>query len=112
MKTPFIKETAETRGMRFRLMLALEKMGLTERGSGTKIARATGYSPKEVCYIINGNKQLNDAMVKNFCTVFGISEQWISEGTGEMFDECGPSQLGMGACPARGGNLGVMPLVK
>lgn len=103
MKTSFIKETAETRSMRFRLMLALEKMGLTTRGSGTKIARATGYSSKEVCYIINGNKQLSNDMVKNFCSVFGISEQWILEGTGEMFNEPQSLQIPGNACPATTG---------
>lgn len=110
MKTPFIKETAETRGMRFRLMLALEKMGLNERGSGTKIARATGYSSKEVCYIINGNKQLNGAMVKNFCSVFGISEKWINEGTGEMFDELRFQQVS--TCSVKGDNFRGLPLSK
>ncbi len=68
-----------------RLLMAIEKMGYTHRGYGVLIANATGFSRKEVSFILNGQKRLTYPFIKKFCTVFCISETWVIEGEGDIF---------------------------
>lgn len=56
------------------LDLTLEKFG--ERLGVTKVA---------ISNIENGNRSLTDQMQKSICREFNISEDWLRDGTGDMF---------------------------
>lgn len=56
------------------LNLTLEKFG--ERLGVTKVA---------ISNIENGNRSLTDQMQKSICREFNISEEWLRDGTGDMF---------------------------
>lgn len=56
------------------LDLTLEKFG--ERLGVTKVA---------ISNIENGNRSLTDQMQKSICREFNISEDWLRDGTGNMF---------------------------
>lgn len=56
------------------LDLTLEKFG--ERLGVTKVA---------ISNIENGNRSLTDQMQKSICREFNVSEEWLRDGTGDMF---------------------------
>lgn len=68
-----------------RLLMAIEKMGYTQRGYGVMIANATGFSRKDISCILSGQKRLSYQFLKSFCTAFGVSEAWLIEGEGDIF---------------------------
>lgn len=62
--------------LRKSLNLTLEKFG--ERVGVTKVA---------ISNIENGNRSLTDQMRTSICREFGVREEWLRDGTGEMFQE-------------------------
>jgi plasmid maintenance system antidote protein VapI len=81
------QETAYNNFVLARLLMAIEKMGYTHRGYGVMIAEATGFTRKDVSFILNGQKRLTYQFLQKFCTAFGISEAWLIEGEGDIFTE-------------------------
>ncbi len=70
-----------------RLLMAIEKMGYTHRGYGVMIAEATGFTRKDVSFILNGQKRLTYQFLHRFCEAFGVSETWLIEGEGDIFTD-------------------------
>ena len=68
-----------------RLLSALENKGISGRGSASKIAKATGYSAATVSVAFSDDQKLTDKFLRAVCTAYGINEEWVKTGKGEMF---------------------------
>ncbi len=64
-----------------RLKELRKSLGLTQAEFADKIAMAQqGVSMAE-----NGNRPLTDRQIVTICAVFGVSEEWLRTGEGDMF---------------------------
>jgi transcriptional regulator with XRE-family HTH domain len=70
----YVTQGERVKEVRKSLDLTLEKFG--ERLGVTKVA---------ISNIENGNRSLTDQMQKSICREFNISEDWLRDGTGDMF---------------------------
>ena len=68
-----------------RLISALEIKGLTGVGGQASIAAATGYSAATVSTVFNKKSKLTNKFLRSVCSAYGINEEWVRTGEGEMF---------------------------
>jgi transcriptional regulator with XRE-family HTH domain len=68
-----------------RLLQVLESKGLPEHGRGKLISSATGIDASSVSRVLNGKQKISRAFLKSVCTTYGINEEWVKTGGGEMF---------------------------
>lgn len=67
--------------MHERLKELRKSLGLTQAEFGEKIAmRQTG-----IAWLESGDRKITDRVIATICAVFGVSEQWLRTGEGEMF---------------------------
>lgn len=57
-------------------------LGLTMERFGERIG---GISKSTISNIEHGNRDLTEHMFKSICREFNVSEEWLRNGTGEMF---------------------------
>lgn len=67
--------------MHERLKELRKSLGLTQAEFGEKIAmRQTG-----IAWLESGDRKITDRVIATICAVFGVNEQWLRTGEGEMF---------------------------
>ena len=64
-----------------RIKLLRKELGLTQNEFGEKI----GLKKSAISQIENGSTSSNPRIVQLICTVFNISEKWLTEGKGDMY---------------------------
>lgn len=64
-----------------RVKIIRKELNLTQKEFGSKIAVAQSY----LTNIENGLRPVTDKIIKLICTVFNVNEEWLRNGTGEMF---------------------------
>ncbi|WP_265554181.1 helix-turn-helix domain-containing protein [Trichlorobacter lovleyi] len=70
-----------------RLKLALKEIGEDGRGSYSKIAEMTGFSPAYVGQVLNGKKDNPSAVfLRATCNAFKISDEWVNNAKKPMLD--------------------------
>ena len=67
-----------------RLRKALENKGIVGRGAAAKIAKDTGYSAATVSVAFNDPEKLTERFLRAVCNAYGINEEWVRTGEGEM----------------------------
>lgn len=70
-----------------RLIEALKTKGLNGRGANAKIAKDTGYSAATVSVTFSDESKLTDKFLRAICTTYGINEEWVKTGKGEVFQQ-------------------------
>lgn len=70
-----------TQGERVKLIRRSEKINLTLEKFGEKI----GIKKSAVSKIEKGENSLTDSNIKAICREFGVNEEWLRTGDGEMF---------------------------
>ncbi len=58
------------------------------RLSQAKFAKGISISNGYIAGIELGNRKANDRIIKLICSEYGVSEQWLKTGSGNMFDHC------------------------
>lgn len=48
-------------------------------------AKKVGLTKNYISLVETGNRSLADRTVKDICRIFGVNEEWLRNGTGEMF---------------------------
>ncbi len=66
-----------------RIKIIRKELGL----SGEKFGEKVGVSRAAISNIESGNRNLTDQMIRSICREFGVSEEWLRHGSGEMFIE-------------------------
>ena len=66
--------------MNERIRLIRENLGLSRSAFGDRI----GVSGDVINNLERGRIEIKDERIKLICTTFGIKEEWLREGTGEM----------------------------
>ena len=61
--------------------------------SGEKFGEKIGVKRSAISQIETGKNNLSDQIIKNICTVYNVSEEWLRTGNGEMFIETKESFL-------------------
>lgn len=61
--------------------------------SGEKFGEKIGVKRSAISQIETGKNNLSDQIIKNICTVYNVSEEWLRTGEGEMFIETKESFL-------------------
>ncbi|MDR3138452.1 MAG: helix-turn-helix domain-containing protein [Treponema sp.] len=69
--------------MKKRLKLFRKSLGLTQGEFGKKIAM----SDVAISHMESGRTALSGQNIKLICLTFGVREEWLREGKGEMMDE-------------------------
>jgi transcriptional regulator with XRE-family HTH domain len=69
--------------MKDRLKQFRKSLRLTQREFGEKI----GMSDVAISYMESGRTALSEQNIKLICLTFGIREEWLREGKGEMLDD-------------------------
>lgn len=64
-----------------RVRLLRTELDLTMEAFGAKL----GVSRAAISNIENGNRSLTNQMAGSICNKFGVSEEWLKSGTGNMF---------------------------
>lgn len=67
--------------MNERLKELRKTQGLTMEKFGEKL----GVGKTAISKLENGERNLTDQMIKSICREFNVSEEWLRNGTGEMF---------------------------
>ena len=68
--------------MNNRIEKVRKTLGLTMEKFGERIG---GVSKSTISNIEHGNRDLTEHMFKSICREFNVSEEWLRDGTGEMF---------------------------
>lgn len=58
-----------------------KRQGLTQKAMAEKL----GLSENFIFLMERGDRQPSDRTIADICREFGVSEQWLRDGTGEMF---------------------------
>lgn len=66
-----------------RLKKALEINGLSGRGFFARLAKDTGYSAASMSVAFK-NGEISDKLLRSICTTYGINEDWVRTGQGDM----------------------------
>jgi transcriptional regulator with XRE-family HTH domain len=74
---------ADNQDMKDRLKQLRKKIGITQREFGKKI----GMSDVAVSYMESGRTALSKQNVRLISLVFGVREEWLEQGVGEMMSE-------------------------
>lgn len=53
--------------------------------SGEKFGEKLGITRGAVSNIENGSRNVTEQIIKSICREFGVNEEWLRHGTGEMF---------------------------
>ena len=69
--------------MNERLVLLRNTLKLT----GAKFGERIGIKKSTVSGLENGTANLTDRMLKSICREFNVNEEWLRNGTGEMFNK-------------------------
>lgn len=69
--------------MNERLRLIRKQSGLNQQGMADKLS----ISQTHVSALENGIKNLTDRLIADYCREFGINEEWLRTGEGEMFEQ-------------------------
>jgi transcriptional regulator with XRE-family HTH domain len=77
-----------------RLRAARKKLGLTQSTFAEKI----GVSDATVSTTESGKTPLTEANLRLICLTFGLNEEWLRHGTGEMFDAHSPNEAELLEC--------------
>ena len=64
-----------------RVQKLIKHLGITK----TSFAEKINVSPAFVSMLCSGKTALSDRTIMDICREFGVSEQWLREGVGEMF---------------------------
>lgn len=60
-----------------------ERLNLSQEALGARVGVTRG----AISRIENGTNSLTPAMILSLCREFNVREEWLREGTGEMFNE-------------------------
>ncbi|MDR1325493.1 MAG: helix-turn-helix domain-containing protein [Treponema sp.] len=66
-----------------RITVLRNELGLTK----AKFAERIGVTGQFVSMLESGKSKLTEANIRLTCLTFGVNEEWLREGTGEMLDE-------------------------
>lgn len=72
-----------------RVRCARKTLGLTLEEFGKRI----GLKKNSVSQIENGHNELTDANAVSICREFNVREEWLRDGTGEMFEPAAADEL-------------------
>lgn len=75
-----------TQGERVKMIRRSEKINLTMDKFGERL----GVTKQTISRIESGINNLTDQMAKAICREFGVNEEWLRDGTGEMFIDLPP----------------------
>ena len=64
-----------------RLKEIRNSLGLTQ----TEFAKSVHLTPQSISMIESGKRPVTDRLIHNICTEFGVSEEWLRTGEGDMF---------------------------
>lgn len=64
-----------------RLKLLREKLGMTQDAFAEKVELTKNY----ISLVETGNRNLADRTLKDICRKLNVNEEWLRNGTGEMF---------------------------
>lgn len=64
-----------------RLKIARTQLGLNQ----TEFAKSLGITQTSLSMLESGKRPLQDRHIKVVCKTYGINENWLAYGTGEMF---------------------------
>lgn len=73
---------------RVRLVRKSDKVHLTMESFGDRL----GVKKAAISKIENGNNSVSETIIKSICREFGVSEIWLRDGEGEMFQEKSKSE--------------------
>ena len=65
-----------------RIKALRKELGLSQ----LKFAEGISISPGYIARIGTGDSSVNDRIAKLICAMYNVSEQWLKEGLGEMFE--------------------------
>jgi transcriptional regulator with XRE-family HTH domain len=66
-----------------RIKMIREKFGLTQEEFGERIS----LSRPQITLMEAGKRQLSERTANDICRVFGVNQEWLIHGEGEMFKE-------------------------
>lgn len=76
------KSEREVKLLHDRIKLLRKKLGLTQEKFGEKI----GLKKNSISQIENGVNSLTEQLLLSICREFNVSEEWLRNGAGEMFN--------------------------
>ena len=76
-----------------RLLQAIENKGIKKHGRVSRVSEATKYSKAMVSMVFAGEEEMTDKFLRSVCSAYGINEEWVKTGEGDMFVVMTPVEL-------------------